>query len=412
MHKVFIMISMVAAGEGIFLLPFVLVRVFRPTILDVFEINNLQLGLAFSAYGTVAMGSYFLGGPLADIFSARKLMSFALVSTAIGGFVFASVPDLNLLVVLYAFWGLTTILLFWAALIKATRVWGGASSQGKAYGLLDGGRGLMAALMASIAVFVFSSLLPDPAFANITEKTYALRAVILMISFLVILIAIIVFFLVPDTPASHDVGSIKRISLEGLKDGLSRPSIWLQAVIVVCAYVAYKGTDDFSLYVYDTFNYDDVEAAKIASISLWVRPFAAVSAGFLGDRIQSSTVLLLGFMIIIFGSTFITFGLLGSGVYVSIVAVVVTTSIGIHALRGVYFVLFEEAKVPLLYTGSAIGIVSFIGYTPDIFMGPLMGFLLDRSPGEVGHQHVFALIASFAAVGLLATIIFKLINKK
>ena len=86
--------------------------------------------------------------------------------------------------------------------------------------------------------------------------------------------------------------------------------------------------------------------------------------------------------------------------------------IGIYALRGVYFPLFEEAKVPLAITGSAVGLVSVVGYTPDIFMGPLMGYLIDRSPGATGHQHVFAVVAGFAVVGLIATLCFQYMTKQ
>ena len=67
-----IIAALIAAGEAVFLLPFVLARVFRPTFLDVFGITNLQLGVAFSFYGVVAMLAYFAGGPLADRFSARR----------------------------------------------------------------------------------------------------------------------------------------------------------------------------------------------------------------------------------------------------------------------------------------------------------------------------------------------------
>ncbi len=60
------MFTLIAAGEGAFLLPFVVARIFRPTFLDVFQITNHQLGTAFSFYGIVAMVAYFPGGPLAD----------------------------------------------------------------------------------------------------------------------------------------------------------------------------------------------------------------------------------------------------------------------------------------------------------------------------------------------------------
>ena len=72
-----------------------------------------------------------------------------------------------------------------------------------------------------------------------------------------------------------------------------------------------------------------------------------------------------------------------------------------------YFAVFEEAKVPLEFTGSAVGIVSVVGYTPDIFMGPLMGYILDRHPGAHGHQDLFLFLAGSAVVGLLATVAFQ-----
>ena len=54
-----------------------------------------------------------------------------------------------------------------------------------------------------------------------------------------------------------------------------------------------------------------------------------------------------------------------------------------------------------------MGIISVVGYTPDIFMGPVMGILLDNNPGLPGHQQVFLLLAAFATVGTFASIRFK-----
>ena len=91
---------------------------------------------------------------------------------------------------------------------------------------------------------------------------------------------------------------------------------------------------------------------------------------------------------------------------------IVCASLGIFALRGLYYAVMKEGAVPLAYTGTAVGFVSVIGYMPDIFMGPLMGFLLDRSPGSAGHEHVFRLVAGFAFVGLLAGLLFHWICHK
>ena len=55
-------------------------------------------------------------------------MSIALATTSVGGIYYAAVPIVMGLTILFGFWGLSTILLFWAALIRATREWGGSES--------------------------------------------------------------------------------------------------------------------------------------------------------------------------------------------------------------------------------------------------------------------------------------------
>jgi hypothetical protein len=91
---------------------------------------------------------------------------------------------------------------------------------------------------------------------------------------------------------------------------------------------------------------------------------------------------------------------------------IVSTSLAVFSLRGLYFALMGEANIPWHVTGSAIGMASILGYTPDIFMGPLMGVLLDRSPGVVGHQHVFLLLVVFSIVGFITTMLFQFQAKR
>lgn len=408
-----IIVALMAAGEAVFLLPFVLARVFRPTFLAVFGITNLQLGTAFSLYGVVAMVAYFAGGPLADRFSARRLMTAALVATGLGGGILAQIPSTRVMNLLWAFWGLTTILLFWAAMIRATREWGGVSAQGRAYGLLDGGRGLLAALIASCSVFVFAALLPsDVASATPDQRAAAFQAVIWVFTGLTLFIALFVWVIVPDDSPSEGVDDHPKLSLRGVKEAGRMPVVWLQAVIVVCAYAGYKATDDFSLLARDALGFDEVAASGIGTLSFWIRAAAAVGAGYLGDRIDASRVIAAGFAILIAGSLLIASGALVPGVAWMLITTIVATSVGIYALRGVYFALLAEGSVPLAFTGSAVGVVSFVGFTPDVFMGPLMGVLLDNSPGVLGHQHVFASVAAFGAVGLIATIALRRITRK
>ncbi|KAA5539109.1 MFS transporter [Roseiconus nitratireducens] len=377
-------------------------RIFRPTFLGVFGITNLQLGLAFSAYGVVAMIAYLPSGPLADLFSARRLMATALLATAAGGLVLTAIPPAGTLRWLYAFWGLSTILLFWSALIRATRQWGGEAWEGTAFGLLDGGRGLVAALLATVSVSLFAALMPaDLDGVTDAERLAAFRQVILLFVAITALVACLVWFTIPDRE-SGSRGPEQMFRTTDALHVLARPVVWLQALIVVCAYVAYKGLDDVSLYAREVLGMDEVDAAYTSNLSMWIRPPAAVAAGIVADRWRVTRLTTLCFLCVAVGSALIASGQLG-GEWTVFYLVLVATSAAIFAMRGLYFAIMREGRIPLRYTGTVVGLVSAIGYLPDVFMGPLMGFLLDRSPGPPGHQQVFATIAGFSLAGMLAS---------
>ncbi len=398
------MATLIVTGEAIFFLPFVIARVFRPTLLEVFGLTNWQLGMAFSAYGIVAMLSYFPGGPLADRFAARKLMSLALASTAVGGLVMASLPDLNTLIVLYAFWGLTTVLVFWAALIRATRSWGGAELQGSAFGLLDGGRGLVAAVIGSAAVAMYARLLPDDlATITLAQRGAAFREVILMFVAITFLTSLLVWWMLAEDE-SIETDATEHSAWKGIRYVARLPTVWLQSAIILCAYVGYKGLDDVSLFAKEGLGFDEVPAAYASTVSMWIRPPAAILTGWIADRYRVTSVTCCAFLAMLVGSLIIALGWIQPGMTMVFFATIITTSAAIFALRGLYFAIMREGNIPLAYTGSAVGLVSAIGYTPEVFMGPLMGFLLDRSPGATGHQEVFAVIAGFSLIGMAATV--------
>ena len=110
------LLLLILAGESVFILPFVLARVFRPTVLQAFQLDNVQLGLCYSFYGIVALFSYLFGGPIADKYAPRKLIAVALWMTAAGGILYASFPDYNTLRMLYGYWGFNDYIYFFGLL--------------------------------------------------------------------------------------------------------------------------------------------------------------------------------------------------------------------------------------------------------------------------------------------------------
>ena len=397
------LVLLILAGESVFILPFVLQRVFRPTVLKVFELDNVELGLCFSVYGFVALLSYLFGGPLADKFLPRKLIAVALWLTALGGLVFATFPDYLILQILYGFWGFTTIFLFWSPMIKATRVWGGEASQGKAFGFLDGGRGLVGALFGTMGVLVFSFFMTsDLDLATVQESRFAFRYVIWVSSAIVALVGILVWKFMKLPNRSEKEIIVEKITVSQIGEVLRLPSVLLLMVIILCAYVGYKITDVFSLYAQDVMLYDEVSSAQVGTFLLFVRPVVGMTIGILADRSRPSLWLLRSFVIAFIGSVLFASGLIQGVSWFLFLLSILIVAIGVYAARALYFAVMQSGKIPLVLTGTAVGLISLVGYTPDIFAGPAMGYLLDASPGIEGHQHVFWMLALFSFFGGLA----------
>lgn len=402
----FYILLLILAGEAVFILPFVLARVFRATVLDVFQITNTELGYCFSIYGLVALVSYLFGGPLADKYPPRILMGLGLLLTAAGGIVYASGPSLATLQLLYGFWGFTTIFLFWAAMIKATRVWGGSNNQGKAFGFLDGGRGLVGALFGVLGVFIFSLFITSDTTALTPEEQIAAFKTIVYTSSIIVAIIGVIVLLFLKTELNTQTLIKEKITFSTIKTVLKLPAVWLLMIIILCAYVGYKITDIFSLYAKEVMNYSEVDAAKTGTFLLFIRPIVGVVIGFLADRSRASFYLCIGFVCSIAGAILFASDLLNEHTTLLFFLSIIITALGVYAARVLYFAVMDEGNIPLALTGTAVGVISFIGYTPDIFAGPMIGYFLDGIPGKEGHHAVFWTLAVFSLVGLIASLIF------
>ena len=396
---------LILSGELIFLLPYVLARVFRPTFLEVFNLTNLELGSLFSIYGTVAILSYLYGGVISDKFQPKKLIAISLFFTAFGGIFLSTYPSYLMLQILWGYWGFTTVFLFWGAMIKATRVWGGSKNQGEAFGLLDGGRGLVAASMGTLGVVIFSMFLTnDIELASLVERKNAFKYVILFSSFIVFLTGILIIVFMESGIESAVNKSASLIS--NIKSVLKIQSVWLIMVIIIAAYVGYKVTDIYSLYASDVMNFDNLEAANIGSLQLYLRPIVCLLIALFADKKSYINLIIIGFIIMLVGALVFSLGIVQVNMnYVFFFSLTVVAT-GTYAIRALYFSLMQEGRIPIVLTGTAVGVISVVGYTPDIFASPVIGYLLDTYPGIIGYQYVFSMLVVFSIVGLWASMKF------
>jgi nitrate/nitrite transporter NarK len=392
-----VMACLCLSGGIIFLLPF-LREVYYIPLQRALNLTNTQLGVLMSVFGAVSLLTYFPGGWLADRVSPRKLISFSMLATGLAGFYFASFPSYPLSIAVHGFWGVTCSLTFWGAMIKATRNWAPADEQGRAFGILESGRGIaeVASSTALLAVF-----------AGLGSAKTGLSRVIVLFSVIDILLALMAWFTLVDADKgerkSEDARS--RVEPKQMLLVLRMPAVWLMSVVVLAAYSAYWGAYYFTPYATDVFLMSVVFGGAIGVGKMWVKPLAALGAGFLADRTGVARTVAWSFGILV--PSFAAFALTPGNPQLVLILVVNTgiASLAIFALRGIYFALLEEGGIPTAITGTAAGLISAVGFTPDVFMPLLGGVLLDRFPGRSGYRYFFFVIVILCALGFLASFI-------
>ncbi|MEY1589008.1 MFS transporter [Burkholderia sp. Bmkn7] len=396
-----LLLLVIAAGA---IYPMLYLRqVYQPTMLQFFHIDDVQLGYLYSSLGTIFLVSYLPSGWLADRLSPRWLICFSLLATGALGLVYATGPSFNTLVLIFGGWGLTTGLTFWAAVIKRVNMIAGPDEQGRFFGLLDGGRGLVEALLATIAITLFAYVTQTHGGTDAA----GFRLVVHLYAFFCIALGVLLALVKDPAGTSGRAAAAKRRTgndrqgnvLTDLKTLAAIPELWLVAAIVFCGYQVFWATYSFSAYLHEgNFGLSATAAGFITTLKLWMRPIGGIGGGFLGDRVSKVSVLFWALLL----AALSLVGLIAAPAHspqAMLVVLVLFIGILTYAIRGLYWSLLDDCKVPAHCAGLAIGLISVLGYSPDVFVPLINGYVTQTFPGAHGYQLYFGYIAAIALCG-------------
>jgi predicted MFS family arabinose efflux permease len=393
--KKWLSLAILCLGAGmIYMIPYIQYSYYKP-MQDALKISNEQLGRFLSVYGIIALIVYFPGGWIADRVSVKKLLAFSFLATGISGFYFATFPPYGIVMALFVFWGITTILTFWAAMIKAVRMLGDSEEQGSLYGLLEGGRGLFTTIVGFITVAVF---------AKLGSNTIGFRGVIIIYASFITLSGILTLVLFEEKKIDVKTG----ILIEDVFKVIKMPKVWLVALIIFSAYSITASSSYLIPFLQDIFKVSAAVAATLGIIRNNVMQLiGGPSFGIIGDKINSRPkMVLIGFIL---AAIFLVLFLILPGkpnLLIIAIAIMILLMFAGYGLRGVYFSIIDDAKVPIAVTGAAAGFVSLIGFIPDTFIYNLYGVWLDKYKGIVGYHHIFTYMLAMAIVGSIVSYIF------
>jgi predicted MFS family arabinose efflux permease len=410
--KIFILGILGFMQGTIFLIPY-LSSVFYDPMLEMLGINNAQLGVLMTIYGTITMFGALPGGWLADRFSAKKLLVCSMILTGILGLILAFFMEYTVYCVV---WGLLAIvgnIIYWSAAMKQVRFVGDENEQGKTYGYFYAFNFGFNSLLAAVAVAILA--------ASIASVVLGMKFVLIFYSVMSLVAAVFVWKFVasvekPLAEGEHVIEGepdIKeKATLKEIFSVFKCKEIWLFSVIAFCCYTMLSISTYFTPYFGDVMGLNVVSAGLIYVItgpgSILFGPIFGTLADWMHSTLKLITILMV-----------VTVGLLLIMIFYHTISLPLAIAIDILIVitgGGAYNIMFssvEELGLSRKVAGTCIGIASIIAFTPDIFMYVLFGHWLDTY-GNDGYTRIFtySAIAALVAVFIGIYLYFGIVKKR
>ena len=369
-------------------------QLFKTSLLEAFALTEAQLGNLSSTYALSCLICYVPGGWLADRVEARKLLIIALFASAASYAWYATIPSYEELLIIYAAWGVIGVGILWAAMFKQVRLLGSGDEQGRMFGSLEGARGLFEAILLTVGSFIFGL------FA--TRELGMINVIILYTVVSAVLGCVFLFW--KSKPAGEVTEEREKIRWSDLLIVVRQPSIWLLCIILSALYHVFWATIEFPSFA-ETGGFEMTLAAATAlgAAKLWMRFPGGILAGMLGDRIGNPLVMIWLFLLSILSCLYLALMPTTPGWAWTLWVFIFPFALLAYGLRGVFWALLYNCPIPTRVLGTAIGVVSIIGYSPDAYVPQVAAWLHTHYDTTTAYQYFFAYVAAAAGVGMVAS---------
>lgn len=377
-------------------------------------LSHTQIGTAMSIAGLISTFGFLASIYLTDRVSKKIMIPLSLIGICVCGICLSTFPSYPVFLLIYCLLAVCADMLYWPTMLKTVRLLGNEDEQGRMFGIMEAGRGLMDTIIAFGALGIFSAL---------GSTATGLKMAILFYSVVPGVIGIIMYFLLepdnaPDAQtanaATKDVNANKR-AWEGVVRALKNKNIWLVSFNVFFVYSVYCGLTYFIPFLEEAYALPAALVGVYGIINQYgLKMLGGPIGGFITDKVLHSATRYLRIAFVIVGAILVVFSLLphqSMGIFLGMF-ITLTISACVYSMRAIFFAPMDEVHVPREITGSAMSMGSFIGYLPGAFMYAVYGGILDKFEGLTGYRIVYIIMAVFAAGGfLLSTYILSTIKK-
>ncbi|EGS3774441.1 MFS transporter [Salmonella enterica] len=360
-------------------------------------LTNTQIGFGFTVYAIVQTVGLFSSLYIADRFSKKILLPVGLIGVGLCGAYLTTLPSFSGYLIAFGAMAFFGEVVYWPVLLKAVRLLGTRDEQGRMFGFLEAGRGVVDVLIASGALFVF---------VHFGEGKTGMQAGLVYYTLVTILVGIITYFIVDsdDRSSSRDVEDVNKQVFTGIKNVIKSPNLWLASFCIFFVYSAYCGLTYFIPFLKDIYALPVALVGAYGIINQYgLKMVGGPVGGFLADKIAHSPVIYLKWTFLISAIAMLLFIQLphdSMNVYLGMAATLGFGAI-IFSQRAIFFAPMDEIGTPREFAGSAMAFGCIIGYMPSMFAYTLYGSLLDNFSGIQGYNYVFSVMVAFSLLGFV-----------
>lgn len=381
---------------------------FYVPMMETFDMTNAKFGATRSVYGIVQMLGYIPAIYIADRYSRKRMIPFSMFALAAVGFYFGTIPSYAGLLVVYGLLAIFGEMTYWPIMLKSVRLLGTEKEQGRLFGFLEGGRGVVDILVSFAAIGIF---------AFFTVQSEGLTAAIHFYCYCLIAIGIVSYYLLDHDVKDNKKEEVKTMksTLIGIKNELKHKELWLLAFTVHFIWVGYAGLTSFIPFLKEIYALPVAMVGMYGAINQYgLKLVGGPTAGILADKVFMSPLktMKVAFLGAIIGLIILRLYPHGGSIYAGMVLTLGMATF-IFMLRALAFSPMEELKIPIARAGSAMALICLIGYSANIYAYVMYGKLLDMFPGIDGFNYVFILMIFFLSVSFfLATKTQKAVENK
>lgn len=399
-QKYLVMFILALVGGSIYKVSY-FKEVFYDQLMTALGITNTQMGILASVVGITASVSYLIGGFVADKIKPKMLITVSSIGAGVMTLWYATLPSFTALIIIHFVLALFGMLTYWAAYIKIINQMGGEKEQSKYLGISEGFRSLTGIIFPFGALAIVNAIAEN---AKSMQMALVYYAVIYFVS------GVLAFFFIKDSEES--IASAKATK-EDYIQLFKCPGLWLVALLVFGTYSIFALQSYTTPYLTNVWKLDSGLVGALAIVRQYgIGLLAMPLFGLFADKIKSSVKgAFIGLIFLFISALGIRLTPIGSSVPI-VVLTVLAIAFFVSGVRGIYYATMQEAKIPSVLTGTAIGIISAIGFLPDAFMFTQVGTWLDKYPAEKAYMMIMNYMLLMICVALVATVVIFIRSKK